>query len=137
MTTTTAYGGFDMKQLLEDTLKAIKESGHREEDVDYVGSLDGRLRVSWRDARTILDINYPDFAPSLQICYDLCIRFKDGSGLTRDRFEDGYYGFRAWMLHTDMPEPLPKVAAFKYVRTVPWGDMLADTNYPCGLPEGA
>ena len=52
-----------MKQLLEDTLKAIKESGHREEDVDYVGSLDGRLRVSWWDARTILDIDYPDFAP--------------------------------------------------------------------------
>lgn len=126
--------------VLEGALDAIKKSGHREEDVDYVGSLDGRLRISWWEASTVLDVKPPDYfysSPSLQVCDDLCVRFKDGAVLRREHVEDGYWGFMIWRLRHDQPEPLPKAAAFKYVIKVPWGDTLADTNYPCGLPEGA
>lgn len=125
-----------MVTVFEDVSDAVEKSGYRETDVDYVGSLDGRLRISWWEARTVLDVKPPEssFAPSLEVCRDLCVRFKDGAVLRREHVEDGYWGFMIWRLRHDLPEPLPKVAAFKYVITVPWGDALADTNYPCGLP---
>ena len=128
-----------METVFEDASDAVEKNGYRDADVDYVGSLDGRLRISWWEAKTVLNVKPPDYfysSPSLQVCDDLCVRFKDGAVLRREHVEDGYWGFMIWRLRHDLPEPLPKVAAFKYVIKVPWGDTLADTNYPCGLPEG-
>lgn len=128
-----------METVFEDASDAVEENGYRDADVDYVGSLDGRLRISWWEAETVLNVKPPDYfysSPSLQVCDDLCVRFKDGAVLRREHVEDGYWGFMIWRLRHDLPEPLPKVAAFKYVIKVPWGDTLADVNYPCGLPEG-
>lgn len=82
-----------METVFEDASEAVEENGYRDVDVDYVGSLDGRLRISWWEAETVLNVKPPDYfysSPSLQVCDDLCVRFKDGGIMVRTINDEEY-----------------------------------------------
>lgn len=76
-----------MVNFKEETLQAIKESGHTEEDVMFVGSRDGKYRMNIGKFLKKSDFIYDDGYGSPQIAQDLIVYFKDKSYMTRGEYD--------------------------------------------------
>ena len=76
-----------MVNFREETLKAIKESGHTEEDVMFVGSCDGKYRMNMGEFLKKSDFIYDDGYGYPQIVQDLIVYFKDKSYMTRGEYD--------------------------------------------------
>lgn len=62
-----------------ETLNAIKNSGHKEEEVMFIGSIDGKLRISIEKFLEISDFEYDGGYGVQEIPKDLIIYFTDKS----------------------------------------------------------
>lgn len=71
----------------KETLKAIQESGHLEEDVMFIGSKDWKYRISIEEFKKISDFTYDDGFWSQEIPSDLIIYFKDKSYIARWEYD--------------------------------------------------
>lgn len=78
-----------MASLLEETNRAISRSWHVESDVAFVGSMDGRYRVSYSEFSKIADFEYDKLWGVVKIASDLIVYFRDGSYLFRKYEEPG------------------------------------------------
>ena len=110
--------------LLEETLRAIEESGHTPDDVLYVSSEDGRLQLSWNHAEPVLKgVCYDNGFGAQEIASDLCVRFKDGAMLIRCEYDGA-----EWWRH--IPAPATHGVSFEYVAQTNFirGNRLADLN---------
>ena len=76
-----------MVNFKEETLQAIKGSGHTEEDVMFVGSRDGKYRMNIGKFLKKSDFIYDDGYGSPQIAQDLIVYFKDKSYITRGEYD--------------------------------------------------
>lgn len=77
---------------LDETRTAIHESNRKTSDVLFIGSADGKYRVSWDQFKKIADFEYDDGFGSQKIAKDLIVCFKDGNFL--ERWE--YDGSEGW-----------------------------------------
>ena len=82
----------------DETLLAIEESGHKEQDVLFVGSRDGRYRVSLEKFKELADFEYDNGYGGQEIVSDLIVYFKDKTYLYR-----GEYDGKEWW---EYPKPL-------------------------------
>ena len=73
----------------DETLQAIEESGHKEQDVLFVGSRDGRYRISLEKFKELADFEYYEGFGMQEIASDLIVYFKDKTYLYRTEY-DGY-----------------------------------------------
>ena len=71
----------------EETIEAIEESGHKLEDVMFVGSSDGKYRITINKFLEISDFDYDDGYGSAAIATDLIVYFKDSSYITRGEYD--------------------------------------------------
>ena len=71
----------------EETLKEISESGHEEKDVLFIGSKDGKLRISIEKFKEISDFDYDSGFGGQEIPQDLIVYFKDKSYLDRREYD--------------------------------------------------
>lgn len=76
-----------MSNFLEETKKAIKKSGHKFEDVMFIGSSDGKYRMSWNKFITKADFEYDSGYGSSAIATDLIIYFKDTTYIVRGEYD--------------------------------------------------
>jgi len=81
------YPGDQWKNLYEETLRDIYESGHTPDDVSWVGSRDGFYAISWKEYRLAADITYYSGFGGINIPRDLVVVFKNGSWLKRDEYD--------------------------------------------------
>lgn len=88
-------GEDSMVNFLQETLGEILGSGHTELDVVFVGSYDGKYRMSWEKfkekANFIYDLGYG----AQHIATDLIVYFKDGSYMDRKEYD----GSEWWQYH--------------------------------------
>ena len=78
--------------LLQETLKAIQESGHSVKDVAWVGAQDGSEYCTWEEFEKMADKLYFNGHGLEEVRTDLVVVFKDGSWL--ERWE--YDGAEGW-----------------------------------------
>ena len=76
----------------DETLSAIEKSGYKEQDVLFVGSRDGRYRISIEKFKKLADFEYDSGFGRQEIASDLIVYFKDKTYLYRIEYD----GFEQW-----------------------------------------
>ena len=77
-----------------ETLEALHEAGYTPADVMFIGSRDGKLRMSWQDFETYGDFDYDNDYGLCEIAEDVIVYFNEGSWLERA----SYAGKEWWHL---------------------------------------
>lgn len=75
-----------MTHLLQETIRAIANSGHTPYDIAYIGNSDG-LYCTWESFQEIADVEYDNGYGSARVAVDLLIVFSDGSKMWRDEYD--------------------------------------------------
>ena len=72
---------------VDETKEAIKESEHLIEDIMFIGSKDGKYRITWNDFIKIGDFDYDNGYGWSEIPDNLIVYFKDGTYLFRNEYD--------------------------------------------------
>jgi len=117
------------KTFWAETIGAIKDSGHKESDVMFIGSADGKYRLTLPEFKTISQFKYDSGFGGQEIAADLIIYFNDKSYIVRGEYD----GSEWW----EYNKPLNYSSNDKYkpYETVCNGDMWAsvkEMNKPGG-----
>lgn len=70
-----------------ETIMAVKESGHSLEDVMFIGSQDGKYRMTMEEFEKYSDFTYDSGYGSVEIPEDLIIYFRDKSYIIRGEYD--------------------------------------------------
>jgi len=73
--------------LLEETLSAIKSSGHEPSDIMFIGSEVSGHSCTWEEFKQLADQEYQDGVDTRTVARDLTIVFFDGQRIRRDKFD--------------------------------------------------
>lgn len=76
-----------MTNFLQETIKAIKESGHSHEDIIFIGSHESGYRCDWQQFIKIADFEYDEGFGAPKIASDLIFIFSDGQQLRRGEYD--------------------------------------------------
>lgn len=76
-----------MTNFLEETLDAIKDSGHSVEDVHFIGDEYGEYSMTWEEFEKIANVEYDNGYGASEVATDLVIQFKDTSYMTRGEYD--------------------------------------------------
>lgn len=96
----------DKRNLLEQTIEEIKDSGHAIKDISWIGSYDKEYAINWKKFKKIANIEYDSGFGGQEIAKDLVIVFKDGSWLNRTEYD----GAESWGYIRNMNSSFPKNA---------------------------
>ena len=109
--------------LLKETLKCVRSSGHTTDDIDWIGTFEYTVDL---DA---LDVEYDDGFGLVEIAEDLCVFFDDGTRLVRRDYD----GSEWWeFVATNPPRPSKHIEHAKVKRNENYDTRLARIN---GLEE--
>lgn len=72
---------------LQETKQAVKESGHKQADVMFIGSKDGEYRMDWKKFCKNADFEYDEGYGSPHIAIDLIIYFTDHTYIVRNEYD--------------------------------------------------
>lgn len=103
---------------LKETKNAIKKSGHKFEDVMFIGSDDGKYRMSWDKFIQRADFEYDNSYGSAKIATDLIIYFKDDTYIVRGEYDGSEwweYNARKIFKETDESIDFDILGANKYM----------------------
>lgn len=97
-----------IKNLLQETLKILKENNKTSNDVEWVGNKK-EYAIPWREFVKIADIEYNSGYGAAEIAHDLIIVGR-GFYMTRDEYD----GSEWWEFHTkpkqpENPKPFTKI----------------------------
>ena len=73
--------------LLQETIEAIERSGHKIEDVEFIGSGDAEYRCTWAEFKTLADYEYDNGFGGAEVATDLIVRFADGRSMWRGEYD--------------------------------------------------
>ncbi len=76
-----------MNNFLEETVEAIKESGHTAEDIVFIGSLESGHSCSWNEFQVLANQEYNSGFGSAKVAQDLVIAFKDNTYMKRGEYD--------------------------------------------------
>jgi len=71
----------------EETARSIKGSGHKKSDVMFIGSADGKYRLTMKEFEEIANFDYDSGFGSAKIATDLIIYFRDKSYIARGEYD--------------------------------------------------
>jgi len=112
--------------LLQETIKDIELSGHKVEDIAFIGSKKTGHRCSWEEFEVLSDQDYYDGFGAQQVASDLIIVFGDGSSMWRHEYDGSEY----WKYATPFVMPKhEKPIKSLFARSVGWSS-LQDINQP-------
>ena len=113
---------------LEETKRAIEESGHKPVDIVFIGSEDSGHACSWQQFEALADAEYYNGFGASAVATDLIVVFSDGQKMWR-----GEYDGSEWWEYSSpfkMPEEShPIVSLFAGDDNVGWVD-LREVNPP-------
>lgn len=92
------------KNLLEETKQAITKSGHKIQDIVYIGSSETNHSCTWRQFKKLADVEYYSGYGASQVAPDLIIQFRDGSTMWRGEYD----GAEWWEYSAPFVPPEPK-----------------------------
>jgi hypothetical protein len=98
-----------MTNFLEETIQCLKNSGHTSDDIDFIGSNDGKFECTWPEFSMMADREYDGGYGAQEVASDLVIQFKDNVVMYRHDYD----GSECWRWHDSIPrlENTKKVVA--------------------------
>lgn len=93
-----------MSNLLKETIKDIKESGHKIKDIVFIGSESSGYSCTWKEFTTLADREYDDGFGAAEVAQDLQIVFSDGSSMKRGEYD----GSEWWEYSKPFKTPMKK-----------------------------
>lgn len=90
--------------LLEETLTAIEESGHKIDDIIFIGSEKTGHSCTWQEFEKLADNEYNGGYGAPQVAQDLIIAFSDNSKMWRGEYD----GSEWWEYPTPFKMPNEK-----------------------------
>lgn len=82
-----------MTNLLAETIEAIHESGHKVDDIVFIGSVESGHSCNWEEFEVLADKEYHSGFGSQKVASDLEIVFSDGLRMWRNEYD----GSEWWM----------------------------------------
>lgn len=79
------------RNLLDETLEAITESGHTPADILFIGSLDTGHRCTWQEFEVLANIEYEYSYGAQKVATDLVLAYCDGQRMQRGEFDGSEY----------------------------------------------
>ena len=76
-----------MINFLKETTEAIQDSKHKIEDVMFIGSSNGKYRMSWDKFKEKANFRYDEGYGSSKIATDLIVYFNDDTYMTRGEYD--------------------------------------------------
>ena len=76
-----------MENFLKETIEAIEDSEHKFEDVMFIGSSNGKYRMSWDKFKEKANFWYDEGYGSSKIATDLIVYFNDDTYMTRGEYD--------------------------------------------------
>lgn len=86
--------------LLQETIRAIEESGHTSGQVDWVGSPEFGW-FHWEEFERVADVLYDPGFGSAEVATDLIVHFSDGRYLSREEYD----GSEWWAYQAPVSKP--------------------------------
>jgi len=106
----------DEVNLLEETLEAIRKSGHTVDDVSWVGSADGKYAISWEEFEEIArEVDYDSGFGAQEVACDLVVVFSDDTWLEREEYDGS-----EWWRYCRSPRRRPDARPFTEVACGMW-----------------
>ncbi len=116
---------------LVETLEVIKDSGHKQSDVMFIGSKDGEYRATMKEFKKLANFEYDDGFGAAEIASDLIIYFKDKSYIGRGEYDGSEWWEYNEPLNLKEDKDSKKISNF----TGMWSSM-RDIHCQCGNPKG-
>ena len=91
--------------LLKETVEAIADSGHSEEDISFIGSEKSGHSCTWAEFKAIADREYDSGYGASEVAEDLIIVFGDGMKMWRGEYD----GSEWWNYSTPFKMPEKKL----------------------------
>lgn len=76
-----------MTNLLHETREAITNSGHSIEQISFIGSADGKYRMTWDQFTEVADAEYHSGFGGAEVATDLIVLFVDGKRMWRGEYD--------------------------------------------------
>ncbi|MDY0198969.1 MAG: hypothetical protein RBR68_14285 [Tenuifilaceae bacterium] len=109
-----------MTNLLEETIDDIKRSGHKIEDIIFIGSEKSGYSCTWDEFRELADEEYTEGFGAQKVATDLIIVFSDGAGMWRHEYD----GSERWMYSVPFKMPTEaKPIKCLFAQSVGWDDL--------------
>ena len=109
--------------LIEETISDIKNSNHIEQDVNWVGSSDGKYAMPWNEFKQhFKGIDYSCNYGTQEIASDLVVVFNDGTWLERAEYDGS-----EWWAYKKQPSINREHSSFSVI--VGGYDSLNDLNF--------
>ena len=105
--------------LLEETIEAIKESGHKIEDIIFIGSEKSGYCCDWEEFKVLANIEYYSGFGSQKIALDLIIVFSDKSTMWRHEYD----GSECWQFSKPFVMPKDKKKIITLCNGGMWEDL--------------
>ena len=77
--------------LLKETIEDIKQSGHKPEDIVFIGSEGSGHSCSWAEFTELADRDYDSGFGAQKVAVDLVVVFSDGAKMWRDWYNGSEY----------------------------------------------
>jgi len=100
----------DVSNLLEETLETLREIGKSVEDIDWIGTKDGKYVCTWEEFKEMADVEYDAGYGSVEVLPDSVVVFKDGSWLERAEYDGS-----EWWEYKKKPEKQEQTEKLKRV----------------------
>jgi hypothetical protein len=123
-----------VRNLLTETLEAIRASGHTSEDIVFIGSEDTGHQCTWDEFRLLANVEYDAGFGASEVATDLIVVFSDGSKMWRGEYD----GSEWWEHSTPFKRPeksLPITRLIVPEEMVGWCDLEEINGAPETVPE--
>lgn len=74
-----------MPNLLEETKRAIKTSGHTVDDIVHIGN--NEYKCTWQEFENLANVEYDNGYGAQEVAKDLIIVFSDGQTMWREEYD--------------------------------------------------
>lgn len=98
--------------LLNETIEAIRGSGHTPEDIIFIGSEESGHSCTWEEFQALADIEYSHGFGAARVATDLVIVFSDGQKLWRGEYDGSeWWEFSAPFVMPKATKPIVRLTA--------------------------
>jgi hypothetical protein len=106
--------------LLQETIEDIIRSGHKTEDIIFIGSESSGYSCTWREYEILANHDYDDGFGAQKVASDLIIVFADGAKMWRSEYD----GSENWEYVSPfkMPDKTKQIKKL-FVNGVGWEDL--------------
>lgn len=104
---------------LQETIEKIEASGHKPEDIIFIGGEDSGYCCDWDKFKVIADVEYDRGYGAQEIAKDLIIVFSDGHKMWRDEYD----GSEWWVISEPFKMPENTKPMLMVTRHGMWEDL--------------